>query len=251
MLGFFLDFVSAIKFLTIVPIDRAGRIRPRSIGCLVFWFPVVGLALGAVAWGVHAALAGRLPPSVVACMCLLVYFVLTGALHLDGLADTLDGALGGHTRERRLEIMRDSRIGTFGVLGIVFACGIRWAALTATDSRSIPAALLLMPAVGRWMQVVGMTLWPYARRKGGTGALFVNQTRPFHLAAPTCAAIVLVLSIGGHLLPALVIAEAAGILWALFVASRVGGMTGDTLGSTSEVSEVAFLVACSWLAPCP
>jgi len=249
MLRFVSGFVFAVKFLTILPIDRAGRIQPRSMGSIVFWFPAVGLVLGAGAWSVYAGLAGRFSEPVLACLCLVVYFVFTGAIHLDGLADTLDGAIGGRTRARRLEIMRDSRIGTFGVLGIVAACGLRWGALGSMARPIRPMALVLMPVIGRWAQTLGMTMWHYARRTAGTGALFINESRPSHLVGSTCVMLVIVLAIGRQFLPAVAAAEACGILWALLVASRIGGMTGDTLGSMSELTEISFLVVCSYLAP--
>ena len=164
-------------------------------------------------------------------------------IHLDGLADVLDG-LAGRDAERRLAIMRDSRIGVFGAAGLVLCFLLAAGALDALPAGRHPAALLLAPAVGRLGPLLIGPLFPAATPGQGTGASFLEGLSPW--AAPVSIAGLWILAAvllgpwGGLLLS---LALAPVLLWAVFLASRLGGLTGDALGSSVELGELATLVA--------
>ena len=113
------NFLWALKFLTIIPIDREDKIKPKDFGAVVCWFPVVGLCIGVFLSTVSLPLYFFFPSLITDALIILVSIAITGALHLDGLADTCDGIWGGWNKEKRLEIMKDSRIGSFGAIGLI------------------------------------------------------------------------------------------------------------------------------------
>lgn len=252
MPGFVKDFIWSLSFLTVIPVDPKGRIAPSRMGVIMFWFPVVGLLIGLILVGVNRLATLALPLALTDALIVAFYVALTGALHADGFADTLDGVFGGNSPERRLEIMRDSRIGSYGAIGIGCLLGVKYAgvhvipagAWLTPDALNKPAALLLMPALGRWAQTLATGCCQYARGGPGTGSLFVNATKPWHALIAAVLPFGLTIGLFGHSgCVLLAITAAAALVWMFWVKSRIGGMTGDTIGSVGEVAEVAFLVA--------
>jgi adenosylcobinamide-GDP ribazoletransferase len=240
----------AARYLTIVPAGR-GPVEAdgEGLGRAVAWFPVVGLAIGAVLVGV-AALAGRLFPGLLAALlAVTAWKLLTGGLHLDGLADCLDG-LHGHDPAHRLRIMSDSRIGAFGAMGLILFLLLEIAAVAELPEPTRWGALLAAPAIGRATPAVLALLFSAARPEG-QGARFAARVQPVSAAAGLLiagAASVLVLGNPG------VAAAGAGMAAALaagaFLASRLGGITGDVLGAGVEVGELtALLVVLAWARP--
>ncbi|MEW6359039.1 MAG: adenosylcobinamide-GDP ribazoletransferase [Planctomycetota bacterium] len=239
--------ISAIKFLTIIPIDTRNRIEPGRMEGMLLCFPLVGLLLGGLCVAVLWLAGDVFPPAIAAALTVLALLVATGALHLDGLADTTDGLFGGATRERKLEIMRDPRVGTFGISAIVFLTGLKVLALASIAARGMGAALciaLMTPLVGRWCILLAAGMSSYARDEEGTGRAAVEAARTWHFAAwaPVVALLGYVcLGLGGLLMLVLVLAVV--VLVIIYIQSRINGMTGDTLGAVCEVSEMVFLLA--------
>ncbi|HEY2054594.1 MAG TPA: adenosylcobinamide-GDP ribazoletransferase [Solirubrobacterales bacterium] len=235
----------AAAFLTIVPV-RLRRATP--LGAAAPWLPVVGAALGAGAGAVAYVAEPALGPTVAAVLAVLVLIVLTGALHLDGLADCADaiGARGGGV-ERRLEVMRDSSIGTFGTLALGLWLALVIAALAGLDRGDAFDALLIAGAVGRWSALLHAVGSPPARRDGlGVGF----EVSAAALAIGTVAAAIAALVAGG-IGPGLAALGAGVVVAALVtaVAHRgVGGRTGDTLGATVVLTEAAVVVVVLGLA---
>jgi adenosylcobinamide-GDP ribazoletransferase len=241
------SLVLAVRFLTIVPVPGREATGAGSLGRAAWWFPPVGLALGACLVAADHLVASAFPPLLGSILLVSLWKVLTGGIHLDGLADVLDG-LAGRDAERRLAIMRDSRIGVFGAAGLVVCFLIAAGALDALPAGRHPAALLLAPAVGRLGPLLIGPLFPPATPGQGTGASFLEGLSPW--AAPVTVAGLWILSAallghwGGLLLS---LALATVLLWAVFLASRLGGLTGDALGSSVELGELATLVAAAAL----
>ncbi|MEK6558784.1 MAG: adenosylcobinamide-GDP ribazoletransferase, partial [Planctomycetota bacterium] len=127
------NFLCALKFLTIIPIDREDKIKPNGAGCVVFWFPVVGFCIGVFLSIAYLLFCSFFPNLIADALIILIYIAITGALHLDGLADTCDGIWGGWNKEKRLEIMKDSRIGVFGAIGLICVLGIKYIGLLSID----------------------------------------------------------------------------------------------------------------------
>jgi adenosylcobinamide-GDP ribazoletransferase len=209
------------------------------------YFPVVGLILGGVLGGTDLLISLVLPPTVVNLVLLVVLVIATGGLHVDGLADTIDGLAGGATPADRLRIMRDAHVGAIGATGLMLALGLRYAGLVALPSSHRLALLLCMPMIGRWAIVVSSVGMPYARAEGGLAQPFLQQLSIKELIMATVyTAPVLIWSIGilnAAAMMALVALVARGVS---ALASRlIGGVTGDILGASNEVAEIAFVIA--------
>jgi adenosylcobinamide-GDP ribazoletransferase len=228
---------TALAFLTVLPV---GASRAPAPGLGRAWFPLVGLLLGLAAWAAFWLGTALATPLLGAVAAVAVLAVLTGALHLDGLADAADGLLGGSTPERRLEIMRDPRVGSFGVVAVGLVLLGDVAALAGLGPRAALAALLTAAALGRLAVVVVILLLPYAR-PGGLGTAAAGGRRlPDLAAAAVTGALPLALDWRHGLLAAGLVALAAGGVAAL-ARSRVGGATGDVYGTVVEVGQLAAL----------
>jgi len=236
----------AFRFLTLLPFpgrpavaegEAAGAPHPWAMA----FFPVVGLFLGAVVWTVSGVLGVFLPDRVTDIAALGVLAVLTGAIHWDGLMDTAD-ALGAPP-ERRLEVLRDVHVGSFGMLALVFVAGAQWAGLTALSGWVHGAALLLFPAWGRWL--MGYVTYAMAdlRRGQGLASPFVAQLEIRHILWGGAFVLLLTVLLVG-IFRALVVL--IGVLGAGFALRRLyfrvfGGVSGDLLGAACCVGEAAAL----------
>ena len=173
--------ILAVRFLTIVPVPGREAAGPEALGRAAWWFPAVGLALGACLVAADQLFAVVFPPLLGSILLVSLWKILTGGIHLDGLADVLDG-LSGRDADRRLAIMRDSHIGVFGAAGLVLFVLLTAGALDALPPGRHPAALLLAPAVGRLAPLLIGPLFPAAAPGQGTGASFLEGLSPW--AAP-------------------------------------------------------------------
>jgi adenosylcobinamide-GDP ribazoletransferase len=238
----------AIRYLTIVPIPGHGHTN-RGIGGAAAWFPVVGAILGALLAGVDQVVTRLFPSLLSALLTITVWKVLTGGLHLDGLADCLDGLMG-RDHEQRLAIMRDSRIGTFGAVGLVLFLMLEVAALTDLPAAQRWRVLVAAPAVARAVPPLLARLFSAARAEG-QGAAFVAGVRAGGATiALVVGLVVSVIVLGGVGLGAAVVALLIAAIVAALMARRLGGLTGDVLGAAVEAAELALLLAVlAWLGP--
>ena len=235
----------AWQFLTIIPLP--SRLIPETIPSVfalaLRWFPVVGFLLGLGLVAVNHILEPVFPPLVLNLIILSLYVVVTGGLHQDGLADTVDALAGGSTPERRLEIFRDSHIGALVVTGLVLSLGLRYAGLMALPSGMREFVLLCMPAVGRWSIVVGVWRVVYPRVEG-LAASFIRTCSSVDVVV---ASMVMSIGIGAFFGPvAAVIVLCVGYLlvrcYVWWIARKIGGVTGDILGSINEGVEILFVL---------
>jgi len=236
------SLILAMRFLTVVPVP--GReVDPReALGRAAWWFPIVGLALGIVLAGADRALRAVVSPMLAAALVLAIWKAATGAIHLDGLADCLDG-LAGHDRVRRLAIMQDSRIGVFGAVGLTFYLLIAFVGLGETPTAARGRILLVAPVVGRLAPLLIAPRFRPAKPDLGTGAAFLRGLSPWAGLAHLAAVAVLSAWLLGPLGPAMMLASLLVVLlWTAFLAGRFGGITGDVLGSVIELSELAILL---------
>jgi adenosylcobinamide-GDP ribazoletransferase len=236
-------FLIAVEFLTVVPVRGVREYGPRTVGPSLLWFPVVGLLIGGALVAVDAVASAWTTPAVTVALVLTANALLTGALHLDGLADAADGVFGGHTAARRLEIMKDSRIGTFGVLALVLVLLMQYAALASLSDSVRRTALLLAPMLSRSGMVLLIVAFPYARPSGLGRSLKDSAPRGAAVIdAATGAALAVV--IGGLTGFGLTLIAAATVYAAgWYLARRLGGLTGDAYGAIAVLAEtVLFLV---------
>ena len=208
------------------------------------WFPFVGLALGGILAVAAVALSSVFPRHVTDALLVMLLVVLTRGLHQDGLADTLDGWLGGRSPEQRLLIMRDSRIGAFGATGLILTLGLRYVGLSALPDVARLSILVCLPAIGRWAMVVGAIHVPYARAEGGLAQPFLQHlTNRDVLLATLLMAVPLMLAVGPVRAVVLMFAVVCLARTVVVLARRLcGGITGDMLGLINECAEVGFVL---------
>lgn len=233
--------LTALSFLTCLPIRLRKPPDERDLARSMVYFPLIGLFLGSLLVLLNSALIPVLPPRVVNLALLILLVGLSGGLHLDGLADTIDGLAGGREKEQRLAIMRDSHLGAFGTLALILLLLTKYELLCSLSGSPRNILLLLMPAMGRWTQVVGAAFFPSARP--GLGSIFVKVVGIKELIWATLIILPFCLLLGlsrGLLFGLLNLGAALVLFW--FVSRRIGGITGDSLGAVSETIEVTSLI---------
>lgn len=243
-------FLVAVQFLTRIPVPAIPGFQPDWTGRSARYFPLVGGLVGCLCAGVFLAASTIWTGSLPALLAIAAGTLITGTFHEDGLADSLDGLGGGQTRARRLEIMKDSRIGTFGTFGLGLTLAVKIVALSELSSLAGAMALVAAHAAGRAAAVVAMRALPYA------GDLAETKVKPV-AAGVTLGEVLTAVLIGAVTLTPLLLTTplpaiaalagaavfAAAMVWA--AARLIGGWTGDTLGATEQMFEVGFLLVIS------
>lgn len=243
------SFWLALQFLTRLPTPALGEIDASQVGRSLAWYPLVGLLLGAILWGA-ALLLQRQEPLLAAALLLLLWVALTGALHLDGLADSADAWVGGlGDRERTLAIMKDPACGPSGVTVLVLVLLLKFVALAALLRSSEAVALLAIAPLARSGVALLFVTTPYVRPSGLGEALANHASRGAVIAG---ALLVLGLLIG--MLGAMGAALLAAVLLLWFwlrqrVMHRLGGFTGDIAGALLELLETTALLVIALLGP--
>ena len=238
------EFLIALQFLTIFSIRKTVPFDEVGFGRSAAFFPLVGGLIGGLVWSLDLLLTPICPPMIRSVLLTAALAVCSRGLHLDGLADSADGFFGGRDRQHCLDIMKDSRIGTFGALALVGVLLLKVRALDLLAGEPRTTALVLAPLLSRWAHV-GMTFRSCPARKEGLGALLVrNVHRRELLWASTSALVVTILLAGsvGLWLCVVVVGTTRALAYASH--QRLGGVTGDTYGATGELVETVVL--CWW-----
>ena len=244
--------IVAAQFLTRLPAPRLSAFKPDWVTRSARWFPLVGQLVGAIAGVVFVGAAQLWPPAVAAVLALAAGLLVTGALHEDGLADTADGLFGGATPARRIEIMKDSRIGTYGVLALVVAVGLKVAGLAALAPAAAFWALVAVHGLGRAAAVTAMRLTPYAPEGRPTRWTPAQAgVRTWELAFSLMLAAWPLAMLGPLAAGAAVLGAALGAAVVIGAARRrLGGHTGDVLGAVEQTAEVCALLGVVAVATC-
>lgn len=244
MIGEWADqFLTAWRFLTVVPSGRDEGLTAERLGKSMLMFPAVGLVLGGILMLLRVFLGSVFPATLVDFMVIAALVLLTGGLHLDGFADVLDGLAGAGDREGALRIMRDSRIGAAGVTGLVLLILLKVIALNQSPEAWKPALVFCMPCVGRWSMLQQAAFSRYAREGEGTGRAFADFAGPREYLwglLITFTAVAPALGFRGVLVLCLI--GLITYLMTRYFARRLGGVTGDTQGFGGELSEGLFLL---------
>ena len=251
----FKRLLAAFAFLTICPMPRGLEMDEGDIGRSRAFFPVVGLAVGAVNICI-VLLLGRITPLIAAAVLVAAGVLLTRGLHIDGLADLFDALGGGKTRERALEIMRDSSIGAFGAAAVVLTLLLKYAAVStflmsaafhsgfsAWEDPHRYAVLVIPPVVGRWCMVWLIQFFPYAREKGKGTAFKERRNLPDLLSAGAIAACVCSIFSGTAGVLVMAAATLAAHIFGAAVSRRLGGLTGDVYGAAYEIAETVLFLS--------
>lgn len=273
-------FFIALQFLTRLKIVNQTEWSVEDFGKSVVAFPYVGLIIGLILALLYGILSPFIPLVPLMLILVIAEFLITGGLHADGLMDTSDGLFSGRERDRKLEIMKDSRIGSFGVVAFVFVTLLKWQLLTAIPTAEfIPMALIMMPLMSRWSLVLSIRSYPYAREQG-MGAAFANLAPKHVITYNTLSAFfmpIVILLIGvilytllygvysifsiadvGYVvglgvlvyatlgifqinIVSMIITYIINRLLNHYIVKQLGGTTGDTYGFVVEVTEVILL----------
>jgi len=240
-------YIIAIQFLTIIPLPFRVRCDKEDLGRSLAAFPLAGLTIGALLAGMNYLLSPWLARPLCDALLITLLSAMTGALHLDGLADVCDGIAARGGRERFLEVMKDSHIGAIGAVGLVLGLLLKWQALAAVPVGIKWQALLLFPVIARFTQVQTVVFARNARQDG-LGSVFISGAGGMQLliaALLTLASSWLLLGMKGLI----VLAVAMVFTWLLktWFRHRINGITGDVIGCISELNEILALVLLSAL----
>lgn len=237
--------MTAFLFLTRIPMPRLTELNEQDSGRAFSLFPLVGLVLGALLTSSALFLHGHLPHEVIAGVILLLWILLTGGLHLDGLGDSADGWLAGGNLDRTLEIMKDPRSGSAAVIIIGVSLLVKFSALNHIIAEQQWWALTLAPMFARALSLMLFLTTPYISPKG-IASQFLQHTNRLHLRISVAAAVIITLCF----------LESHAALWSIglslivflglrqLMIRRLGGTTGDTSGALIEWVEIAFLIGC-------
>lgn len=236
-----IDLPAALGLLTRLPVPVDGAAATARGAAAVWAYPLAGVVVGllqALAMGVLLWLG--VPAVMTAALVLALAATVTGAMHEDGLADSVDGLWGGWDKVRRLAIMKDSHIGTYGVIALVLTLLLRWSALAMiAGAGGFALALVVVAAVSRAAMVGVMAALPHARDGGLSRAVGRPQPRVAWVAVGIGAGLALVTGYPGLVVVSAVVA----VIWALIARAKIGGQTGDILGATQQWAELALLIA--------
>ncbi len=237
------DFLQALSFLTILPVGRLPLSENKGLARTMTFFPAVGLLIGLLLAVAYSLLSFLFSKSLVLWLTLGCLALLTRGLHLDGFADTVDGFAAGGPKEKILEVMRDSRIGAFGVIGLILLIGAKYLALDQMAESSIPPTLILMTVMGRNSMVWVCYRSPYARSSGGLAKPFAENLTLREMIGSSASALGIGLLLW-WLKGALVFMGIAlvSLAFRAFFIRKLNGITGDTLGAANELSELLCLI---------
>ena len=239
------SFLVGLQFLTRIRIVRQTVWTAEDFGRSTRFFPLVGLVLGIcyalAAWILVSVLGMR---ALTAALLLILPLLLTGGLHADGFMDTADGVFSGRERERKLEIMKDSRVGSFGVVAFVLLMFLQFALLLDMSPPLLVPVFFVMPIIGRMAMVLAVSCFPYARADG-MGKTYADMADRGTVAIAAVTASVLVIPIGLLATLALVLGIVFALLFCRWMTAILGGVTGDVYGAATVLTETIVLAVFS------
>lgn len=231
----------ALQFLTIIPVKIKTEIKERDFGASLLYFPLVGLLIG-ILLSLSALSFSFLPSLVKGAMVLILSIFITGGIHLDGFADTCDGFYGNKSVEKILEIMRDSRIGAMGVIGVASLLVLKFSLIVSFPEGFLWKILIVMPVFSRWSLGFACYAASYARQEG-KAKYFIKYSRRRDVIIGgifTLVLSLLLMSLKGFILFFVSLIPVSLFLY--YIKRKIGGMTGDTIGAVNEIAEVCMLL---------
>jgi adenosylcobinamide-GDP ribazoletransferase len=235
------DVAGAFSFLTAIPAHADPR--ERKPGWIFSYFPLVGLLIGGILF--LGADLRAFPHDLNAFMLLFIWVALTGGLHLDGFADSCDGLLATTTPERRLEIMKDPRAGSWAVVGLIILLLGKWLALREISGMM----LILAPVMGRWAMVLAASIFPYARGTSGVGGHYRQGLGRVQVTIASIVALGTGAAYGWPVALVMILPLAVTGIIGRWASPRLGGgLTGDVYGAICEVTELVVLLTLGRLA---
>ena len=235
-------YIIAMQFLTIIPLPFSVRCEKEDLGRSLAFFPLAGITIGALLAGLDQLISPWLPRPLSDAILIALITLITGALHMDGLADVCDGIAARGGRDRFLAVMKDSYVGAVGAAGVTLGLLLKWQALVAVPGGIKWQALLLFPLVARYAQVQSVA-FACSARIDGLGSVFIAGSGSLQLVAAAIMTLVgawLLMGFKGTI----VFAIAALFTWfaRLWFNKKIGGITGDAAGCISELNEILALL---------
>lgn len=242
--AFFTELPLAISFLTILPVIDRRPASEETVAASFAWFPIVGFLIGLALAGEDWILAHFFAQVIRSVLIIISLTIVTGAVHLDGLADTADALGAGRDRDRALDILRDSRVGTFGASAIFFDLTLKVLALSTLAGHRRYAALIVAPMLARWAMLLVAAGLPYLRSSGSGSTLLSGKISGARTAVVAIFTIVVMLILGALSAMAAATLVAIAIVFAMRIFYRrwLGGVTGDLIGACGELIEIAVLL---------
>lgn len=244
------NFLRALSFLTILPCGQVALSEEKELARSMAFFPLVGLVIGLLLALGYYLFSFLFPKSLVLWLTIGLLALLTRGLHLDGFADTIDGLGSGGPKEKILEVMRDSRIGAFGVISLILLIGGKYLALDQISNSPVPYSLILMAVMGRQSMVLVCCRSSYARPNGGLAKPFTENLGYREMALSLVSAFgITLLSMG---VKGIVLFFGIGLFslgYRFFFIKKLGGVTGDILGAANELTELLCLILLVILEP--
>lgn len=232
--------LAAGQYLTLLPPIVKGAFTRKELGRAVGYFPLVGIAIGVILLGAETILSFALPRAITAVLVLGLWILLTGAQHLDGFLDAMDGLFGGRTPEKRLQILQDKRMGAFAFAGGAVLLLLKFTALASLDSLTTP--LLLAPTLGRWVMTLAIPLFPYEGDNGPEQAMKEHANWRQVEVGTIITMLVAGFTWGWYGLILLPVALLAIMVVVNAILERIPGLTEDIYGALCEYTEVVILL---------
>lgn len=230
-----------IQFFTTIPIKTRINVKEEDFPKGLPYFPLVGLIIGLFNYSIFYVFTFINIEFLSIVFWILANIIITGGLHLDGLADTCDGLLSSRDKKKMLEIMKDSRIGTNGVLAIIMDLLIRLGLMISLPVNLRPLAMISSVVLGKTIMLVLIYTTPYGR-KNGIGGLFYKGISKISVAFGSAIGVIIIIAIHSlKIIPALVLCIVSMAFYRRFVINKIDGITGDTLGAANELTEILFL----------
>lgn len=238
-------YLIALQFLTIIPLPFDTRCQKEDLGRATAFFPLIGLTIGSLLVGLNWLIAPWLSHQLAAALLVTALAAVTGALHLDGLADVCDGLAARGSHERFLAVMKDSHVGAVGAVGLLLALLLKWQALVAIPPEIGWQALLLFPVLGRCAQTLALGGANHARQDGLGAAIIQGMATRQLLVALAITVGVCLLLLPTRGMSALMAVCVVTLVIKGYFHKRLGGLTGDIVGCISEIAEVTALIVLS------
>ncbi|KGO14224.1 cobalamin synthase [Clostridium botulinum] len=237
------DFLLMIQFFTRIPINKNLKCEKENFKRGAFFLPVVAFIIGGMEFLIYLGLKNFLPPNVIIVLLLLFTAMITGGLHMDGLADTCDGFFSLRDKERIIEIMKDSRMGAFGTIAMIINLLLKYQLLYSLVLKDCSIAIILAPVIGR-ISILFLCLSKRTAKKNGSGNIFIgNMSKPIIFLITIIALAMNTYFLG---LKITIISFIAVLiityLFYLLCLNKINGLTGDTLGACNELGEITFLL---------
>lgn len=237
-------FFLMIQFLTRIPVPLRFEATNEDYGKGLIFAPLVGLVIGAILYGINLLFTPFLNIEARIAVVMASYVLITGGLHIDGLGDTFDGVFSNRPRDRMLEIMKDSRIGTFGLLAIVLVLFLDFWLLRDVVSKGFIYAVIMFPMAGRIGSILSSSISSYARKGDGLGKSFIEYCGAREFITGVIFYVIPCALIGGTIGGVIsIITIATAITTTLYFTNKLGGATGDVLGAVCELNQLFFMLA--------